>query len=82
MIRQVLNILIIGVVYNVLARKCLPPGVEPQKCNSDCQLPDCACEDSEPDIDLEERPQVIIYYCELRRIQFKFSLLLALLPYL
>ena len=70
MIRQALTIFIIGVIYSVLARDCISPGVEPQKCNSDCQLPDCACEESEPDVALAERPQVIFFY-KLSRIQCK-----------
>ena len=59
MYRKLVIVFIIGMLHNALANECIPPGVEPERCNSECQLPDCACEESEPDVPLAERPQVI-----------------------
>ena len=62
MFRLILSFMFIGVTMSsVYASDCVPPGVEPQKCNADCQLPSCACEDGEPDIPLSERPQVLLH---------------------
>ena len=62
MFRLILSFMFIGVTMSsVYASDCVPPGVEPQKCNADCQLPSCACEDGEPDIPLNERPQVFFH---------------------
>ena len=63
MCRLFLLFLFIGVTMSfAYAADCVPPGVDPQKCNADCQLPDCACEESEPDIPLNERPQVLFKF--------------------
>jgi len=48
------------VLCYVYARECEPPGIEPPPCDpASCLLPNCACETSEPDIPLAERPQIV-----------------------
>ena len=62
MTRLVVGFFLLGVLCSVQARKCDPnEGTEPLPCDpSVCVLPDCACETSEPDIPLADRPQVSI----------------------
>ena len=61
MARLVVGLFLLGFLYCTHARKCNPDeGVEPTQCDPNiCMPPDCACEESEPDIPLAERPQVI-----------------------
>ena len=59
MARLVAGIFFLGVFSYVHARNCEPPGIVPLPCDEAvCTLPDCACEEAEPDVLLEERPQV------------------------
>ena len=62
MTRLVVGFFLLGALCSVQARKCDPnEGTEPLPCDpSVCVLPDCACETSEPDIPLADRPQVSI----------------------
>jgi len=61
MTRLVVGFFLLGVLCSVQARKCDPnEGTEPLPCDpSVCVLPDCACETSEPDIPLADRPQIV-----------------------
>ena len=60
MARLVIGIFFFGLLCFAQARKCDPDeGTDPLPCDpSVCVLPDCACETSEPDIPLADRPQV------------------------
>ena len=56
----VVGFFFIGTLFCVHARTCNPDeGVVPGPCDpSVCLLPECACEESEPEIPLADRPQV------------------------
>ena len=56
----VVGFLFIGTLFCGHARICNPDeGVEPGPCDpSVCLLPECACEQSEPEVPLADRPQV------------------------
>ena len=62
MARLLINFLLfVKVLCCVNARTCNPDeGIAPESCDPNiCVLPDCACEESEPDIPLADRPQVL-----------------------
>ena len=73
MARLVIGLFFLGVLCSVQARKCDPDeGTDPLPCDpSVCVLPDCACETSEPDISLADRPQVNKLICSYMMIKFK-----------
>ena len=71
MTRLVVRFFLLGVLCSVQARKCDPnEGTDPLPCDpSVCLLPDCACETTEPDIPLADRPQVSILIRVRKRIE-------------
>ena len=62
MVRLVIGFVLFGVICSVKSRTCSPDeGITPGPCDENiCLLPDCVCEESEPDVPLAERPQVIM----------------------
>ena len=59
MMRLAIVFLLVGMTHFLQAKECAAPGIKPTEClPNNCQLPDCACEESEPDVELRERPQV------------------------
>ena len=61
MLKFTICLLLFYMVSYANSRECNPDeGTNPGSCDPNvCKLPDCACEQSEPDIPLVERPQVI-----------------------
>ena len=62
MARIIICFVLFGLICSVQSRTCNPDeGIQPGPCDgSTCFLSDCACEESEPDVPLAERPQVIM----------------------
>ena len=75
MARLLINFfLLVKVLCCVNARTCNPDeGIAPESCDPNiCVLPDCACEESEPDIPLADRPQVLTkLHCCVTQPRFK-----------
>ena len=61
MARFVVVVVLLGLFCSAESRTCNPDeGVPPGPCDpSTCLLPDCACAETEPDVPLADRPQVI-----------------------
>ena len=61
MLRFMICVLLFFMVSYATSRECNPDdGTNPGPCDPNvCKLPDCACEKSEPDVPLADRPQVI-----------------------
>ena len=61
MARFVVVVVLLGLFCSAESRTCNPDeGVPPGPCDPiTCLLPDCACAETEPDVPLADRPQVI-----------------------
>ena len=81
MTRLVVGFFLLGVLCSVQARKCDPnEGTDPLPCDpSVCLLPDCACETTEPDIPLADRPQVSILIRVRKRIETSIKIYFIML---
>ena len=63
MTRLVVIAVLLGLSFSVHARTCDPnEGTEPLPCDPNvCTPPECACETTEPEVPLADRPQVIMH---------------------
>ena len=63
MTRLVVIAVLLGLSFSVDARTCDPnEGTEPLPCDPNvCTPPECACETTEPEVPLADRPQVIMH---------------------
>ena len=70
MTRLVVIAVLLGLSFSVHARTCDPnEGTEPLPCDpKNCTPPACACETTEPEVLLADRPQVVMYSRMFRSI--------------
>lgn len=63
MIRLVVGAVLLGLLSSAYGRTCDPDeGTEPLPCDPNvCFPPDCACETTEPEVPLADRPQVNLF---------------------